>query len=48
MWRLVDGIADWLRHSLGAQAQLRLGVLMVLGSLPLAVYGPWSGEPFLI
>ena len=48
MWRLVDGMADWLRNSLGVQAQLRMGVLMVLGSVPLVVYGAWTSEPFLV
>lgn len=30
MWRPIDAIADWLRHGLGARAQLRLGILAVI------------------
>ncbi len=48
MWKPIDGIADWLRHSLGVQAQLRLGVLMVLGALPLMIYGFFTSEPFFV
>lgn len=48
MWRPIDGVAEWLRHTFGVQAQLRMGVLMVLGSLPLIVYGMWTDEPFLV
>lgn len=48
MWRPIDGLAEWLRHTFGVQAQLRMGVLMVLGSIPLLVYGFWTHEPFLV
>lgn len=47
-WRLVDAIATWLGSRLTAHAQLRLGILMVLASIPLAIYGPFSGEPLVI
>jgi len=47
-WRLIDAWADWLRHTFGPQAQLRFGVLLVLASIPLMVYGPFSDEQFLI
>jgi predicted RND superfamily exporter protein len=30
MWRLLDLVADWLRDQLGARAQLRAGILIVL------------------
>lgn len=46
--KLLDRIADWLQDVLGARAQLRLGVALVLLSLPLYVYLPFSGEPPLI
>lgn len=48
MWRPIDRLATWLRHSLGYQAQLRLGIVIVLASLPLYLYAPFSGEPPLI
>lgn len=48
MWRLIDRVGEWLRHTFGVQAQLRMGVMMVLGSLPLIVYGFWTDEPFLV
>lgn len=46
--RPIDAIGNWLLHSLSAMQQLRLGVLCVLLSIPLMVYGPFSGEQFLI
>lgn len=48
MWGPIDAAADWLRHTFGVQAQLRMGVLMVFGSGPLMVYGLWTNEPFLV
>jgi hypothetical protein len=33
---------------MGAQNQLRLGILLVLASIPLYLYAPFSGEPLLI
>ena len=48
LWRPIDAIADWLRHSFGPQAQLRMGVVMVLASLPLFVYGFYANEPFVV
>jgi hypothetical protein len=32
VWRPIDHVADWLRDSLTARAQLRWGILIVLGS----------------
>lgn len=46
--RVLDAIGDWLRHTFGVQAQLRMGVLMVLASLPLIVHGFFTSEPFLV
>lgn len=48
MTRLLDRIADWLVHELDARAQLRFGVALCIVSLPLAVYGPFSGEPLFV
>lgn len=47
-WKPVDRIADWLVDELSARAQLRLGVLLVVFSLPFLVYGFWTEEPFLV
>lgn len=46
--KLIDAIADWLRHSLGAEWQLRLGVICCLLALPLMAYGFFANEPFLV
>lgn len=43
--RLIDAVADWLRDGLGARAQLRLGVLLTFGTLPMYAWLPFSGEP---
>lgn len=48
MWAPLDWLADWLRHTFGVKAQLRMGVLMVLGAVPLIVYGFFTDEQFLI
>lgn len=48
MIRLLDRIADWLMDVLSARVQLRAGVALVLLSIPLFVYAPFSGEPLLI
>lgn len=48
VWRPIDAVADFLRHRIGVQAQLRLGVLMtILGGLYLC-YTPFAHEPPLI
>lgn len=44
----LDGFAEWLRHRLGVQNQLRMGVLMVMGSVPLLLWGFFTDEPFLV
>lgn len=38
-------MADWLRHTFGVQAQLRLGVLMTLLGLGYLAYAPLTKEP---
>ena len=48
MIRLLDAIADWLMDVLNARVQLRAGVALVLLSIPLFAYAPFSGEPLLI
>jgi hypothetical protein len=48
VWRPIDFLARWLADVLGAQNQLRLGILCVLASIPLAIYGFWSNEQFVI
>lgn len=47
-WRPVDAAAEWLRHTFGVQAQLRMGVLMTAAGLAYTAYGPFSGEPINI
>lgn len=44
-WRPIDAIAEWLRHTFGVQAQLRLGVLMTIGGLLYVAYAPLTDEP---
>lgn len=46
--RLLDRQADWLRHTFGVQAQLRLGVLLFDASIPLFITGFFVDEPFLV
>lgn len=47
-WRPIDCMARWLGRNMGAENQLRLGILLVILSLPLYGYAPFSGEPLLI
>ena len=48
MWRPIDRMAAWLGDHLDAHWQLRIGILLVLTSIPLYVYLPFSGEPPII
>ena len=48
IWRPIDAMAGWLGRVMGAKNQLRLGIVLCLLSVPLYVYGPFSGEPILI
>jgi hypothetical protein len=41
-------MAEWLADKMGARNQLRLGILLVLASVPLYLYAPFSGEPIFI
>lgn len=47
-WKPFDAMAQWLGRNMGAQAQLRFGILLCIISLPLYAWGPFSGEPLLI
>lgn len=47
-WRPVDAVGNWIREQLDYDAQLRLGVLMVLLGLGLLFYMPFAGEPPVI
>ena len=44
-WRPIDSIGRWLGERLGAQNQLRLGIVCFLASIPFYGYMPFSGEP---
>jgi hypothetical protein len=46
--RAIDAVGDWIGDHLTPRVQRRLGVLLIVGSLPLAAYGPFSGEQLLI
>jgi hypothetical protein len=46
--RFLDHIGDWIAEHCPPRAQRRIGVAMMLVSIPLFVYAPFSGEPFLI
>lgn len=48
LWKPIDWLARWLGDHMTAHNQLRLGILLVLGSLPLYGYAPFSGEPPII
>lgn len=47
-WTPVDWLAQWLGRHMTAQNQLRLGILAVMFSIPLAAYGFFTNEPLLI
>lgn len=48
LWAPVDKLGYWLVHELDAKIQLRIGVLLTLGSFPFYPYLFWSGEPPVI
>lgn len=47
-WRPVDAVAGWIKDCLDYEAQLRLGVLMLLLGLALLGYMPFTNEQPLI
>jgi len=47
-WRPIDWLARRLADNMGAENQLRLGIVCCLLTIPLYVYCGWSGEPPLI
>ena len=48
LWRPIDTVGNWIVNEFSTQAQLRLGVILFLGSLPFYPYMLWSGEPPVI
>ncbi len=48
IWRPIDALAGWVGDKLTAKHQMRMGILLVLVSLFLYVYLPFSGEPPVI
>lgn len=48
LWRPIDAIAEWIQHGVDVEVQQRMAVLVILLSVPLALYGPFSGEQLLI
>lgn len=48
MMRFLDAIGDWVARGCTPRVQRRIGVVMVLISLPLFVVGFFVNEPFLV
>ena len=48
LWRPIDWLAEWLAESFEPRNQLRLGILLLLGSLPLLLWTLRTNEPKLI
>lgn len=48
LWAPIDKIGEWILEEVDAKVQLRMGVLLTLGSLPFYPYMIWSGEPPVI
>jgi hypothetical protein len=47
-WRPIDWIAEWVQNGVDVEIQQRLAVLVILISVPLMCWGPFSGEQLLI
>jgi hypothetical protein len=45
IWRALDAIADWLRTGLGYRMQLRVGIAIVVLTIPLYPMGFFTSEP---
>ena len=45
---MIGWLGDWLAKVCTPRVQRKIGVVMCLMSLPLMVYGPFSGEQILI
>lgn len=48
MWRPIDWLAEFVQNRCDLETQQRIAVLCVLASVPLMLYGPFSGEQLLI
>lgn len=48
VWRPIDAIGMWIIDEFDVQKQIRMGVLLFLGSLPFYPYMFFSGEPPVI
>lgn len=44
MVKWLDKLGEWILEHLDARAQLRVGVLFTISSIPFYVYMPFSGE----
>lgn len=47
-WKPLDSVAEWVQYKVSTRVQQRICVLAIATSLPLMVWGPFSGEQFLI
>jgi hypothetical protein len=47
-WKPIDAIAEWVQNGVDVEVQQRLAVLVILISVPLMCWGPFSGEQLLI
>lgn len=48
VWAPIDRIAEWVQHGVDVSVQQRLAVLIVMLSIPLMIYGPFTDEPILV
>lgn len=48
LWKPIDAIGDWIINEFDSRKQMRLGVILFLGSIPFYPYLFWSGEPPVI
>lgn len=48
LWEPIDAIGDWIINEFDSRKQMRLGVILFLGSIPFYPYLFWSGEPPVI
>lgn len=44
----MNWLGDWIARRCTPAVQRKMGIVMCLMSVPLMIYGPWSGEQFLI
>jgi hypothetical protein len=48
IWNPIDRLGHWIATSWTPLLQVRSGTVCTLGGIVLGLYGPWSGEQFLI